>query len=84
MTRIAIGSDHAGFELKSHVVALLRASGAAEPLALVVTPPVDAGVVAAWRTSTAADGGARLLSSHAVAPPPPGARQLSVRLRAAP
>jgi ribose 5-phosphate isomerase B len=27
MTRIAIGSDHAGFELKSHFVALLREGG---------------------------------------------------------
>lgn len=27
MSRIAIGSDHAGFELKSHFVALLRAQG---------------------------------------------------------
>ncbi len=27
MTRIAIGSDHAGFELKAHLVALLRAQG---------------------------------------------------------
>ena len=27
MTRIAIGSDHAGFELKQHLVELLRAGG---------------------------------------------------------
>ena len=27
MTRIAIGSDHAGFELKQHLVELLRAEG---------------------------------------------------------
>ncbi|MEI2704286.1 MAG: ribose 5-phosphate isomerase B [Ilumatobacteraceae bacterium] len=27
MTRIAIGSDHAGFDLKQHLVALLRAQG---------------------------------------------------------
>jgi len=27
MSRIAIGSDHAGFELKTHLVALLRERG---------------------------------------------------------
>lgn len=50
MARIAIGSDHAGFELKTHVVGLLRADGheiidhGTDSTATVDYPPICAAV----------------------------------------
>ena len=50
MTRIAIGSDHAGFELKSHLVAILRGADhdvldhGTDSTAAVDYPPICAAV----------------------------------------
>jgi ribose 5-phosphate isomerase B len=50
MTRIAIGADHAGFELKSHLVGVLRAAGhdivdhGTDSTAAVDYPPICAAV----------------------------------------
>jgi len=50
MTRIAIGADHAGFELKSHLVAILRDGGhdvldhGTDSTATVDYPPICAAV----------------------------------------
>ncbi len=73
-----------GASVALDVAELVRASGAGEPVALLLTAPEGAGVAAALRTGVAADGGARLLSSHAVAPPPASTGALAVRLRGAP
>lgn len=50
MTRIAIGADHAGFDLKSHLVAVLREGGhdvldhGTDSTAMVDYPPICAAV----------------------------------------
>ena len=41
MSRIAIGSDHAGYELKSHLIALLAADHDVTDLGTDSTEPVD-------------------------------------------
>ena len=41
MSRIAIGSDHAGYELKSHLIALLTAGHDVTDLGTDSTEPVD-------------------------------------------
>ncbi len=63
---------------------LATAAGSEQPVALVVTAPEGAGVVAGLRTGADADGGSRLVSAHAVAPPPASTGQVQVRLRGAP
>ena len=61
MSRIAIGSDHAGFELKSHLVKLLRERGH-EVLdhGTDSTEPVDYPPICAAVGRTVRDGGAEL------------------------
>ncbi len=61
MTRIAIGSDHAGYELKAHVVELLRSQGHdVDDQGTWSTEPVDYPPICAGVGRTVRDGQAEL------------------------
>jgi ribose 5-phosphate isomerase B len=60
VTRIAIGSDHAGFELKQHLAALLRAEGhEVDDQGTDSTASVDYPAICAGVGRTVRDGAAR-------------------------
>jgi ribose 5-phosphate isomerase B len=60
MARIAIGSDHAGFELKAHLIALLSADHDVDDLGTDSTEPTDYPVFCAAVGRAVRDGAAEL------------------------